>query len=83
MEVEVAVLGSPSLIVRTVSVDVKNHVAGLKNTVIKYASGKPSNPLRGYSYARLEVTTAPPNRGHDSQNAVSYNCDSLRPSGKF
>ena len=24
--------------------------AGLMNTVINYASGKPSNPLRGYSY---------------------------------
>ena len=30
--------------------------------------------------ARFEVTTAPPNHGHDTQNAVGYNCDSVRPS---
>ena len=31
------------------------------NTVINGASGKPSNPLRGYSYnyVQFEVTTAP------------------------
>ena len=31
-------------------------------------------------YARLEGTTAPPNRGHDAHSAHSYNCDSVRPS---
>ena len=52
------------------------------NTVLNYASGKPSDPLRGYSYvsARFEFTTAPPNRGHDAQNVVGYNSDSVRPS---
>ena len=47
-------------------------------TVINYASGKPSDPLRGYSYVHDSglLTTAPPHRGHDAQNAVGYNCAS-------
>ena len=52
------------------------------NTVINSASGKPFDPLSGYNYnyARFEFTTAPPNRHHDAQSAVGYNCDSVRPS---
>ena len=50
-------------------------------TVINYASGKPSDPLRVIALcARFEFTTVPPNRGHDVQNAVGYNCASVRPS---
>ena len=51
------------------------------HTVINYASGKPSDALRGYSYVHdSNLRTAPPNGGHDAQNAVGYNCDSIRPS---
>ena len=51
------------------------------NTVIKYASGKPSDPLRGYSYVHdLNLRQPPPNRGHDAQNAVGYNYASVKPS---
>ena len=52
------------------------------NTVISYASTKPSDPLHDYSYVHDSnlCTIDPRNRGHDAQNAVGYNCDSIRPS---
>ena len=49
------------------------------NTVISYASGRPSNLLCGYSYVRGSKLRQP-NRGHDAQNAVGYNRASVRPS---
>ena len=48
------------------------------NTVINYASGKSSNPLRGYSYVHNSNLRQP--RQIAAQNAVGYNCASVRPS---
>ena len=50
------------------------------NTVINYASGKLAMLCAVIVMCTIEFTTAPPNRGHDAQNAVGYNCDNIRPS---
>ena len=52
------------------------------NTVISYASGKPSDPLRGYSYVHDSTLNLRQPRQiaatDDAQNAVGYNCASVR-----
>ena len=55
--------------------------ASLMNTDKNYASGKPSDPLRSYTYVHdSNLLTAPPNHGHDAEKAVGYNCASIKPS---